>query len=36
MSTDFLNIAGIFKTNTDLFKRTLKERPPRPHVGPAG
>ncbi len=28
MSTDFLNIAGIFKTNTDLFKRTLKDVPP--------
>ena len=24
MSTDFFNIAGIFKTNTDLFKRTMQ------------
>jgi len=28
MSTDLLNIAGIFKTNTDLFKRTLQGIPP--------
>ena len=28
MSTDFLNIAGIFKTNTDLFHRALKGIPP--------
>jgi hypothetical protein len=28
MSTDFLNIAGIFKINTDLFKKTLQGIPP--------
>ena len=28
MSTDFLNIAGIFKTNTDLFKMTIQGIPP--------
>ena len=28
MSTDFLNVAGIFKINTDLFKRTLQGIPP--------
>jgi uncharacterized damage-inducible protein DinB len=28
MSTDFFNIAGIFKTNTDLFKRTIQGVPP--------
>ena len=28
MSTDFLNIAGIFKTNTDLLKRTIQGIPP--------
>ncbi len=28
MSTDFLNIAGIFKINTDLFKRTIQGIPP--------
>jgi uncharacterized damage-inducible protein DinB len=28
VSNDFLNIAGIFKTNTDLFMRTLKGIPP--------
>jgi uncharacterized damage-inducible protein DinB len=28
MSTDFLNIAGIFKTNTGLFKKTIQEIPP--------
>jgi hypothetical protein len=28
MSTDFLNIAGIFKLNTDLFKRTIQGIPP--------
>ena len=27
MSTDFLNIAGIFKINTDLFKRTIQGIP---------
>jgi len=28
MSTDFLNIAGIFKINTDLLKRTVQGIPP--------
>jgi hypothetical protein len=28
MSTDFLNIAGIFKLNTDLFKKTIQGIPP--------
>ena len=28
MSTDFFNIAAIFKTNTDLFKKTIQEVPP--------
>jgi len=28
MSTDFLNIAGIFKINTDLFKKTIQGIPP--------
>lgn len=28
MSTDFVNIAGIFKTNTGLFKRTINGIPP--------
>lgn len=28
MSTDFLNITGIFKTNTDLFHRAIKGIPP--------
>jgi len=28
MSTDFFNIAGIFKANTDLFKKTLQGIPP--------
>lgn len=28
MSTDFLNVAGIFKTNTDLFKKTIQGIPP--------
>jgi hypothetical protein len=28
MGTDFLNIAGIFKFNTDLFKRTILGIPP--------
>ena len=28
MSTDFFNISAIFKTNTDLFKKTIQEVPP--------
>jgi len=28
MSTDFFNVSGIFKTNTDLFKRTIQGVPP--------
>jgi len=28
MSTDFFNIAGIFKTNTELFKKTIQGIPP--------
>jgi uncharacterized damage-inducible protein DinB len=28
MSTDFFNIAGIFKINTDLFKKTIDGLPP--------
>lgn len=28
MSTDFFNISAIFKTNTDLFKKTIREVPP--------
>jgi hypothetical protein len=27
MSTDFPNIAGIFKTNTELFKETIQDIP---------
>jgi uncharacterized damage-inducible protein DinB len=28
MSSDFFNIAGIFKTNTELFKKTINPVPP--------